>query len=79
MTDVHHETRSKFARAHEAIGEARGEARGEAKALLLMLKARGITIDPDTRDRIAHCTDIEQLDRGIIRAATVQHAREIFG
>jgi hypothetical protein len=62
----------------EARGEARGEAKGEAKAVLTVLRARGIEVDDETRERILACTDIEQLDIWVARAATVGSAEEIF-
>ena len=63
----------------EATGEARGEARGEAKALLAVLAARGIAVSQEDSDRISGTTDIAQLDRWLVRAATATTIDEVFG
>ena len=54
------------------------EARGEANALLLVLKARGIPVTGHAHDRIHACTDTDQLERWITRAATIDHIDELF-
>lgn len=75
-----YEYRSDFARTYfaqgEAKGRAEGEAKGEARALLALLAARGMTVDEVTRQRILDCTDVEQLERWIVRAATASSASE---
>lgn len=62
----------------EAIGEARGRALGEADALLVVLDARGFTVDAATRERIVRCGDVEQLRRWIARAVTARSLGEVF-
>ncbi|HEX2570633.1 MAG TPA: hypothetical protein VH877_13840 [Polyangia bacterium] len=61
-----------------AEGEAKGRAEGEVRALLALLTARGIAVDPSTRDRILGCTDLEQLERWIVRAATAMSVHEVL-
>ncbi|MBC6456728.1 hypothetical protein [Actinomadura sp. HBU206391] len=78
-----YEFESDFARRFitigEAQGEARGEARGEAKALLSFLEARHLTVSDEARERIISCTDLDQLETWIQRAATVDSVEELFG
>ncbi|GAA1041742.1 hypothetical protein GCM10009557_66160 [Virgisporangium ochraceum] len=53
-----------------AKGVAAGQAKGKAESLLAILGARGVTVPDEARERITSCTDIEQLDTWIVRAAT---------
>ncbi|WP_131741833.1 hypothetical protein [Actinomadura roseirufa] len=69
---------SDFAIEHQALGEARGEARGERKALLNVLKARGIAVPDDVRRRVMACTDSDQLERWVTRAVTVDDINDLF-
>jgi hypothetical protein len=52
--------------------------RGEADAILLVLKARGVTVTDEQRDRIIHSTDLDQLKEWVTRAATVSDASGLF-
>ena len=61
-----------------AEGEAKGEAKGRAEALLAVLTARGMALDASTRERIVSCTDSEQLQRWIMRAATASSLQEVL-
>ncbi|MQY25482.1 hypothetical protein [Nocardia aurantia] len=82
--------KSEFALQHQALGraegealglakgEARGFAKGEAKAILDVLSARGISVDPDSRRRIRECTDLDQLTHWVKRAIEVSSAAELF-
>jgi hypothetical protein len=65
-----YEWKSDFALEHQAIGEAR--------AILGFLRARGICVSDDARDRITGCTDHDQLENWIERAAKVQTVDELF-
>jgi hypothetical protein len=56
----------------------RGEAKGEAKAVLAFLDARGIEVPDELRERITECTDLEQLDRWVRRAATARTAQDLL-
>jgi hypothetical protein len=62
----------------EALGVARGKAEGEAKAILVLLKARGIPITAHARDRVRACTDSRQLELWIERAATIDRIDDLF-
>lgn len=87
MTAGTYKYKSDFARRYfeqgeaegRAIGEAEGRARGEARALLAVLRSRGIALDESAVTRIGECTDIEQLDVWIGRAATASSADDVFG
>jgi hypothetical protein len=79
MQSGKYEYQSDFARTYFGQGLAEGEAKGEAKALLAVLEARGMAPDPSTRERIVGCTDTEQLQRWIVRAATASSLHEVFG
>lgn len=69
-----YEWQSDFAKAHIA----EGRAEGEADAVLSVLETRGITVPNDIRDKVASCTDIDQLKRWVRRAVVIDHATELF-
>jgi hypothetical protein len=73
-----YEYKSEFARSYIAQGRAEGEAKGEAKALLTLLAARGIEVDDKTRETILSCTDLEQLDRWIVRSANASSLADVL-
>ena len=83
MNSLGYEYQSDFARKYftegEAQGEARGEARGEGKAVLAVLEARAVPISDEARERIASCTDSDQLMIWISKAVTVKDSDELFG
>ena len=54
-----------LAAQHEEVGEARGEAR----AVLTLLRVRGVAVPDHVRDEILACTDRAQLDTWLVRAA----------
>ena len=54
------------------------EAHGEARALLTVLSARGLEVPDDARERINSCTDFDQLDMWVRRAATAKTVKELF-
>jgi hypothetical protein len=66
-----YECQSEFARKYIALGKAKGKAEGEAKAVLAVLRTRGIPVPSEARERILACRDIAQLDRWIEHAVTV--------
>ena len=78
MTTTTHRYQSDFARRYYAEGEAKGEARGEAKAVLAFLDARGIEVPDPICEDITSCTDLDQLDTWIRRAATATKVQELF-
>ncbi|MFC7728261.1 hypothetical protein [Actinomadura keratinilytica] len=57
---------------------AEGKAEGEAKSVLLILEARGIKATQEQRQRVLDCTDLDQLETWVRRAATVSSADELF-
>ena len=69
-----------------AVGEARGrelgrvegELRGESKALLLVLRSRGLDIPKEVERRISECTDPLLLASWLSRAATVTEVAELL-
>ncbi len=74
MTTTTRQYQSDFARRY--FGE--GEATGEARALLAVLDARGIEVPDEVRADIVGCTDIDQLDTWIRRAATAGTVADLF-
>lgn len=77
-----YEYQSNFARRYytegEAQGEARGRAEGEVRALLAILRARGIPVPEDIHIRITACTDLDQLDTWVHRAITATTIHDIL-
>jgi hypothetical protein len=61
-----------------AEGRAEGCAEGEARMLLMVLDARGIPTTPEVRDRIANCTDLQQLEAWARKAVTATTIDELF-
>jgi hypothetical protein len=57
---------------------AAGRAEGEAKAILTVLETRGLTLSNEARDRIAACTDLQQLDAWLRRVGLVATVDELF-
>jgi hypothetical protein len=60
------------------IGEERGELRGESKALLLVLRSRGLDIPKEVERRISECTDPVLLASWLSRAATIAEVAELL-
>lgn len=61
-----------------AEGEAVGEIKGEVRAILAVLKARNVEVPDFLRKRISTCTDLDQLEVWIDRAATATTIDELF-
>jgi hypothetical protein len=57
--------------------EAAAEARGEAKSILKILEGRGVAIDPAQREEILHCSNLDRLDRWLLRATLASSADEL--
>jgi predicted transposase YdaD len=74
---------SPFAKEHfgrgKTEGKKEGRREGEADAILLVLQARGLDVSDVERERISGCTDLKQLKRWIIRAATAAKTGDLFG
>jgi hypothetical protein len=62
----------------EAKGKAEGKAEGEAKALLMILKRRGLAITDEQQHQIVTCTDLATLDRWLDRAFSVTSVDELL-
>jgi hypothetical protein len=73
-----YEYKSDFARRYYHQGQTEGRAEGRAEALLAILNARGITVPDDARTRISGCTDFDQLDTWVRRAATATTIHDLF-
>jgi hypothetical protein len=59
-------------------GREEGEVAGQAKALLAVLESRGLRISKKARTHILACTDIEQIDTWLRKAASVASVDELF-
>jgi hypothetical protein len=59
-------------------GEQKGRLEGEHRALIKVLKARGLTVDDTARRRILACTELAQLELWLGKAVTVQSVQELF-
>ena len=57
-------------------GRAQVRAEGRTSALLALFAARRIPVSEQLRQRIGSCTDLGQLDRWVMRAATAASAAE---
>jgi flagellar biosynthesis/type III secretory pathway protein FliH len=62
----------------KAESKAEGEARGEAKALMMILKRRGMAITDEQQRHIVACTDLDTLDRWLDRAFSVTPVDELL-
>jgi hypothetical protein len=70
---------SDWARRQHAEGFAEGQAEGEARAIVTVLMARGIDISDEARAKITACTDLEQLNQWIQRAAVAECVEDLGG
>ncbi len=52
-------------------------SQGEANALLRILDARDIVASDEFRQRVATCTDLDQLDAWVLRAATANTIEDL--
>lgn len=57
---------------------AEGRADGEARAILSVLRARGISVPEEICERIQSCRDLSLLDQWLERALKVNTADELF-
>jgi hypothetical protein len=58
------------------LGEAEGEAKGEARALLTVLRVRGIVVPDAARERTLAERDPERLERWVERAMVAASVAE---
>lgn len=68
------------ARQRRRVGcrRAEGETKSLAAAVICVLDARGLQVANELRQRILACSDPEQLDRGLARAATIDRVDELI-
>jgi hypothetical protein len=66
-----------FTEAHRRSYD-QGKAKGEAKALVAILKRRGLAITDEQQHQIATCTDLATLDRWLERALSVTSIDELL-
>jgi hypothetical protein len=70
-------TAQRDAGAREA-GFVHGKATGRAEGIITLLVARGVTLDPTTRERILAEPDLARLDRWVVRAASCGSISELL-
>jgi hypothetical protein len=58
---------------------AEGLAEGQARSIITFLTARGIEVSDEARAKITSCTDLEQLDQWIQRAAVAERVEDLGG
>jgi FAD/FMN-containing dehydrogenase len=86
MKTTEHKYGSSFARGYFDEGRAEGRAEGlaeatvgtKAEAILAVLRARGFDYSEFVSNDIRACTDVEQLDLWLERAATVTAVEDLF-
>ena len=82
MTTTTWKHQSPFARKHFGDGEAKGKAEGKAEeagvAVLTVLRARGIDVPDEVRERVRGCGDVELLEAWLSRAATAEAISDVF-
>jgi hypothetical protein len=62
----------------KAEGEAVGRIRERVRMVFRVLENRGISVEPQVRDRVVACTDLDDLGRWVDRAFRVTEAEELF-
>lgn len=62
-----------------ADGYTAGQAESMINGLFIVLAARRLHLPVRTGNRIVDCTDLDQLDPWLQRAATAESVEEIFG
>ncbi len=78
FSEAHHRSYDRGKAEGKAEGEAKGKAEGEAKALLRILKRRGLVITDEQQQQIVACTDVGILDRWLDRALAVTSIDELL-
>jgi hypothetical protein len=69
---------SEYAEMLRDEGRVEGRVEGEARAVLLMLKQRGVAVPSAARERILSCTDIDVVERWVCRTATATRVEDLF-
>jgi hypothetical protein len=62
----------------KAEGKVEGKAEGIAESILKILGARGVAVSSAQREEILGCTDMERLDRWLLRAGVATSADEVM-
>lgn len=78
MRSGNYEYQSELARHYVAQGREAGILEGERRALLEVLEARGLQVDEQAHQRIAACTELEQLKRWLRKAVSIHSVQELF-
>ena len=60
-------------------GMSQGKAQGKAEGVLAVLGAKGIAVSDALRERIRACTDLDTLQRWLVRAATATTVEDVVG
>jgi hypothetical protein len=58
---------------------AEGMAEGEARSIIAVLAARGIEVPDEVLAKITACTDLEQLEQWVQRAAVAERVEDLGG
>jgi hypothetical protein len=74
----YYQYRRSWLREAAAKAAAEGEARGEGRAVLTVLEARGVQVPTAIREHVLGCTDLDQLDTWLRRAATATTAEDVI-
>jgi hypothetical protein len=69
---------SDFARTYYGQGKAEGKAESKAEDIIAVLAARSLSISDEARAQITSCSDLEQLETWIRRAAIVDSVDQLF-
>jgi hypothetical protein len=77
-----YEYQSDFAKKYVAQGRAEGRTEGRteeaARALLMVLRARGVAVPDAQRERILAQKDPERLERWLVKAAVASSVAEVL-
>jgi hypothetical protein len=73
-----YEYQSDFARKYVAQGRAEGRTEEAARAVLMVLRARGVAVPDADRERILAQKDPERLERWLEKAAVVSSVVEVL-
>lgn len=69
--------RSPAIQEREAAARAMGRAEGIAESILRLLEARGIAMSPEQRREILGCSDLERLNRWLLKAVSALTVDEL--
>lgn len=75
---VPHSYISKRIMSSLAKGRAEGGAAALGRAIEALLSSRGLHLSPEQMEIVGNCTDLDQLQRWVVRAAHVETTDELF-